>query len=84
MISKPLSTQPFDQKISGNTYLYYVLLGIFYGVFKKKEASSEKSQPLLTYEKHRVKITLLKIIIKTLFCGVQVVFFLIVASETPV
>ena len=47
----------------------------------KKEASPRESQPLLTYEKHRVKITLLKIIIKTLFCVVQVVFFLPDASE---
>ena len=55
---------------------------------EKKEAGSKKSQPLLTYEKHRVKITLLNIITKTktrstkdLFCVVQVVFFLPVASE---
>jgi hypothetical protein len=56
--------------------------------YKKKEAGSKKSQPLLTYEKHRVKITLLNIITKTkisstktLFCVVQVDFFLPVASE---
>ena len=55
----------------------------------KKKASSKKSQPLLTYEKHRVKITLIYITIKTntrsiktLFCGVHVDFFLTVASET--
>lgn len=49
---------------------------------KKKEASSKKSQPLLTYEKHRVKVTILKISIKTLFFGAQVDFFLPAASET--
>jgi hypothetical protein len=31
-------------------------INLGYGI--KKEASSKKSQPLLTYEKHRVKITL--------------------------
>lgn len=60
------------------TYHWVFLIGLL-----KKEAGSEKSQPLLTYEKHRVKITFLRIIIKTLFYGVQVVFFLPVASETP-
>jgi hypothetical protein len=59
-----------------------------FAMVEKKEADSKKSQPLLTYEKHRVKITLIKFMsktnnsdIKTLFCGVHVDFFLPASSE---
>ena len=59
--------------------IYLRLLEI---VNKIKKASPEKSQPLLTYEKHQVKITL-KIQIRNLFFGTQFAFFQPGASEIP-
>ncbi len=53
-----------------------------YGHFEKKEASSRKSQPLLTYEKHRVKITLLFVHIKILFFFSQIDLFPTAFFET--